>query len=65
MEFCSHGILVCGSGHGVTMAANRYKHIRGGQLQNCERCTNGPKHNDMNVMCLGPDFVDSKKYGKW
>ena len=64
MEFCSHGILVCGSGHGVTMAANRYKHIRAANCRTVKDVQMARKHNDMNVMCLGSDFVDSKEVWK-
>lgn len=48
----SFGILICGSGHGMCMAANKIKGIRaivGYSIQGAEL---GRQHNDANVLCL-------------
>ena len=53
------GILVCGTGIGMSIKANRYDHIR------CAVCTNEfmaemtRKHNDANVIALGSRILDN------
>ena len=57
----SMGILICGSGIGVSISANRHTHIRASLCHNvnCARMTR--KHNDSNVICLqGRPFVKKK-----
>lgn len=57
MEHQTHGILVCGSGFGVTIAANRYPHIRAANCRTVKDVVMARKHNNINVLCLGADFV--------
>ena len=59
LEFQSHGILVCGSGHGMAIAANRYPHVRAANCRTLKDVKMGRKHNDMNCLCLGSDFVEN------
>ncbi|MDX2082792.1 MAG: ribose 5-phosphate isomerase B [Rickettsiales bacterium] len=47
------GILICGSGIGVTIAANRFKHIRAALCYNVKAAKLARAHNDANVLCLG------------
>lgn len=47
------GILVCGSGIGVSMAANRHKGIRAALCRSGLEADLARKHNDANVLCLG------------
>lgn len=47
------GILVCGSGIGVSISANRFSHIRAALCTNSYMATMARKHNDANVLCLG------------
>ena len=54
----SHGILICGSGFGVCMAANRFKHIRAVVCRDVYDVEAARQHNNMNVMCLGADYTD-------
>jgi ribose 5-phosphate isomerase B len=51
------GLLVCGTGLGVSMAANRHSGIRAAVCTDpyCARMTR--KHNDANVLCLGARVV--------
>ncbi len=58
LEYQDRGILICGSGHGVTMAANRHKHIRAANCRNVKDVVMARKHNDANVLCLGADYVN-------
>ena len=47
------GILVCGSGIGMTMAANRHKNIRAALCHSAKSAMLSRKHNDANVIALG------------
>lgn len=50
------GILICGSGIGVSMAANRFKGIRAALCRSPHDAEMARKHNDANVLCLGARF---------
>jgi len=52
------GILICGSGLGVCIAANRYKHIRAVTVRSVKEAQAARKHNNANVLCLGSDFTN-------
>ena len=54
----SMGILICGSGIGMAMAANRYKNIRAGLVFNTEITKLIRQHNDANVLVLPGRFID-------
>ena len=47
------GILVCGSGIGMDMAANRHKNIRAALCYSAEATKLSRQHNNANVMALG------------
>lgn len=47
------GILICGSGIGVSVAANKIPGIRAGLLNECYSAHQGVEHDDVNVMVLG------------
>lgn len=47
------GVLICGSGIGMCMAANRLKNVRAVVLRIPEDAVLSRKHNDANVACLG------------
>jgi ribose 5-phosphate isomerase B len=54
----SMGILICGSGIGVSISANRYSHIRASLCHNANSAKMTRKHNDSNVICFqGRPFV--------
>ena len=57
----SMGILICGSGIGVNISANRHNHIRASLCHNVNSAKMTRKHNDSNVICLqGRPFVKKK-----
>ena len=57
----SMGILICGSGIGVSISANRHIHIRASLCNNVNSARMTRKHNDSNVICLqGRPFVKKK-----
>lgn len=47
------GVLICGSGQGMCMRANRYSHIRAALCWSKESAELARRHNDANVVCLG------------
>jgi ribose 5-phosphate isomerase B len=47
------GLLICGSGQGMAMSANRYKGIRAALAWNDESAKLSRAHNDANILCLG------------
>lgn len=51
------GILICGSGNGVCMTANKYKNIRAGLCWDTELASLTRQHNDANVLCLPARFI--------
>ncbi len=51
------GILVCTSGVGVCMAANRFVGIRAVNVRSADEARVSREHNDSNVLCLGQNHV--------
>ncbi len=47
------GVLICGSGIGVSIAANRFSHVRAVLATLPEQARLGREHNHANVLCLG------------
>lgn len=54
------GILVCGSGIGVSIAANRYKGVRAALCWDMNTVRLSRTHNDANILCLGQRVLDEK-----
>ncbi|MDP4008351.1 MAG: ribose 5-phosphate isomerase B [Candidatus Peregrinibacteria bacterium] len=54
----SRGILVCGSGEGMCMAANKMRNVRAALADTPERAKASREHNDANIVCLGSRFTD-------
>ncbi len=52
------GILVCGSGEGVCITANRYPHVRAALVWRPEIAVTSRTHNDANILCLPGRFMD-------
>lgn len=53
------GILVCGSGVGVSVAANKFKGIRAAVCHDHYSAAQGVEHDDMNVLVLGARVIGS------
>lgn len=51
------GILICGSGNGVCMTANKHQGIRAALCWTAELSALARQHNDANVLCLPARFV--------
>jgi len=54
------GILVCGSGVGVSVAANKIKGIRASICHDTYSAHQGVEHDDMNVLCIGARVIGSE-----
>ena len=54
------GILVCGSGMGMNIAANRHKNIRAAQCINLKSTKLSRLHNDANIITLGSRLLTKK-----
>lgn len=51
------GIFICGSGHGMDMAANKFKGIRAALCFNKEVAKQSREHEDANVLVLASDWI--------
>ena len=51
------GILICGSGNGMSMAANKHTDVRAALCWNTEITELARQHNDANVLCLPARFI--------
>lgn len=58
---CDKGILCCGTGIGISLAANKVKGIRAAVVSDeyCAEMTR--RHNDANIIALGGRVIDAKK----
>ncbi|MBO5905875.1 MAG: serine hydroxymethyltransferase [Kiritimatiellae bacterium] len=54
------GILICRSGIGMSMCANRFQNVRAALCSTTEAATLTRQHNGANVLCLGADTVSSE-----
>lgn len=54
---CDFGILVCTTGIGMSIAANKYRGIRAALVTNLESAMLTRKHNNSNVICLGAKYT--------
>lgn len=58
---CERGILICRSGYGMAMVANKFKGIRSAPCF-CEQAAKFSRmHNDSNVLALGADYVTNNE----
>ncbi|MEX0639313.1 MAG: ribose 5-phosphate isomerase B [Balneolaceae bacterium] len=55
------GILICGSGQGMCMTANKYPDVRAALVYNSEIATLTRRHNNANVLCLPGRELDSNQ----
>ena len=51
------GIIICGSGVGATITANKFRGVRAGLCHDTYSAGQGVQHDDMNVLCLGARVV--------
>ena len=54
------GVLICRSGVGMSMAANRFQGIRAALCHTVKEAEMSRRHNGANVLCIGADNIDAK-----
>ena len=57
---CALGILICGSGNGVAMSANKHQEIRAALCWNVDIAQLARQHNNANVICIPARFVSEE-----
>ncbi|MCD6594596.1 ribose 5-phosphate isomerase B [bacterium] len=55
------GVLICGTGLGMSITANKIAGIRAGLCMSVEYAELARKHNNANVICLGSRFIENDK----
>jgi len=54
------GILICGSGIGMSIVANKVKGVRAALVMSEKQARMSREHNDANILCLSADFVSQE-----
>lgn len=57
---CERGILICGTGIGMSIAANRHREIRAALCHEAFTARMSREHNNANVLCLGARVIGSE-----
>src|SRR3989338_2976456 len=60
-KLCERGILICGSGVGMSIVANKFPGIRASLVWDSKVAALTRQHNDSNILCLSGDLIDEKK----
>jgi len=60
-ERAERGILVCRTGVGMTVMANKVQNVRAGACYDVKMAASSREHNDTNVLVLAADYTDFKK----
>ncbi len=58
---CEEGILICRSGTGMSIVANKFKGIRCAKCESEEEAKFAKMHNDSNVLALGADYINTNE----
>ena len=58
------GVLVCGSGVGASVAANKMAGVRAAVCHDTYSAHQGVEHDDMNVLCLGSEVIGAELAGE-
>ena len=58
---CERGILICGTGIGMSMVANKTKGVRAALCHNEYTAKMARKHNDANILCMGERVISKNK----
>ena len=56
----ARGILICGSGVGVDVVANKFMHIRSALVGNADQAFDSRNDDDSNILCLGANYLESE-----
>lgn len=58
---CDKGIVICRSGIGMSIVANKFKGIRCAKCNDEEEAKFARMHNDANMLALGADYIDTNR----
>ena len=58
---CDGGILICRSGHGMVVAANKFKNVRAANFTSEEEARFAKADDDINVVTIGADYVEENE----
>ena len=58
---CDKGIVICRSGIGMSIVANKFKGIRCAKCNDEEEAKYSRMHNNSNILALGADYIDTSK----
>ena len=58
---CRFGILICGTGIGMSIVANRHRHIRAANCFDTNTAKLSREHNNANILCLGARVLEVGK----
>ena len=56
---CEKGVLICRSGHGMEIAANKFKGVRAASVSNEDDARMAKSDDNVNVLCLGADCLET------
>lgn len=57
----NYGVLICGSGNGVCMTANKHQGVRAGLAWDAELASLAKEHNNANIICLPARYITEEK----
>lgn len=57
---CENGILICGTGIGISIAANKINGIRAAHCHDVYSAEMTKRHNNANVICMGGRVIDKE-----
>lgn len=58
---CQYGVLICGTGIGVSIAANKVPGVRAAVCHDLHTAEMSRRHNDANVLCLPGDALNQQQ----
>lgn len=64
-QLSEFGILVCGSGQGMALRANKFQNIRAALVYSDEITQLSREHNNANIICIGSRFCDFETALRW
>jgi ribose 5-phosphate isomerase B len=62
---CERGVLVCFTGEGMSMSANRHRGVRAALAYNADVAELARRHNNANVLALGAKYLSPAQAREW
>lgn len=62
--FSRKGVLICGSGVGVDIVANKFKRVRSSLIASADQAFAARNDDDANILCLPADFISQEEAAK-